>query len=151
MLAGARRELASRYPVYAEFEPVKRKGRRGKSSLSPKRFRRRPPVLLEPDAGGQVSVQDINAEFDSFYLEDPRNPRWFAKPTVAYLWARTAECGDCRAEVPLLKTRWLRKRGDKRVLLVDDASRRSERGGIASWNGTFPRATKTMASLAPEP
>ena len=128
VLAGARRELASRYLVYAEFEPVKRKGRRGKSSLSPKRFRRRPPVLLEPDAGGQVSVQDINAEFDSFYLEDPRNPRWFAKPTVAYLWARTAECGDCRAEVPLLKTRWLRKRGDKRVLL--SMTPREDRSGV---------------------
>ena len=38
VLAGARRELASRYPTYAEFEPVKRKGARGKTSLRPKRF-----------------------------------------------------------------------------------------------------------------
>ena len=128
VLAGARRELGSRYPIYAEFEPVKRKSRRGKPSLPPKRFRRRPPVLLEPDAGGQVSVQDLNAEFDSFYLEDPRNPRWVAKPTVAYLWARTAECGDCRAEIPLLKTRWLRKRGDKRVLLA--MTPREDRSGV---------------------
>ena len=118
VLAGARRELASRYPTYAEFEPVKTKGRRAKISLSPKRFKPRPPVLLEPDAQGQVSAEDLNAEFDSLYLEEPRNPRWIAKPTVAYLWARTAECGDCRAEIPLLKTRWLRKRGDKRVLLA---------------------------------
>ena len=128
VLAGARRELASRYPTYAEFEPVKRKGARGKPSLSPKRFRRRPPVPLEPDAGGQVSVQDLNAEFDSFYLEDPRNPRWVAKPTVAYLWARTAECGDCRAEIPLLKTRWLCRRGDKRVLLA--MTPREDRSGV---------------------
>ena len=73
-------------------------------------------------------MQDLNAEFDSFYLEDPRNPRWIAKPTVAYLWARTAECGDCRAEIPLLKTRWLCRRGDKRVLLA--MAPREDRSGV---------------------
>ena len=118
VLAGARRELASRYPTYAGFEPAKRKGARGKTSLRPKRFTPRPPEFLVPDVHGQVSVQDLNVEFDSLYLEDPRNPRWVAKPTVAYLWARTAECGDCRAEIPLLKTLWLCKRDDKRVLLA---------------------------------
>ena len=128
VLAGARRELASRYPTYAEFEPVKRKGARGKPSLPPKRFKPRPPRLLVPDAHGEVSVQEFNAGFDSFYLEDPRNPRWVAKSVVAYLWARTAECGDCRAEIPLLKTRWLCKRGDKRVLLL--MSPREDRSGV---------------------
>ena len=117
VLAGARRELASYYPIYAEFEPLKRKGRRGKSVLAPKRFKPRPPKLLAPDEQGQVSVDHLNAEYDSLYLEDPRNPRWVAKPTVAYLWARTAECGDCRAEIPLLKTCWLCTRDSKRVLL----------------------------------
>ena len=128
VLARARRELASRYPTYAEFEPVKRKGRRGRPSLPPRRFTPRPPEFLEPDEHGQVSVWDLNAEFDSFYLEDPRNPRWAAKPAVAYLWARTAECGDCRAEIPLLKTCWLCRRGDKRVLLVMTA--REDRSGV---------------------
>ena len=128
VLAGARRELALRYPTYAEFEPVKRKGARGKPSLPPKRFKARPAEFLEPDKNGQVSVRNLNAEFDSFYLEDRRNPRWVAKPTVAYLWARTAQCGDCRAEIPLLKTRWLCKRGDKRVLLV--MMLREDRSGI---------------------
>ena len=74
-----------------------------------------------PGAGrtrGRVSVDDLNAEFDSLYLEEARNPRWIAKPAVAYLWARTAECGNCRAEIPLLKTRWLCKRGPKRILLT---------------------------------
>ena len=118
VLAGARRELASCYPTRAEFEPVKRKGRRGRPSPAPRRFKLRPPKILTPDAQGCVSIEPLNAEFDSLYLEDPRNPRWVAKPTVAYLWARTAECGDCRAEIPLLKTRWLCKRGDKRVLLA---------------------------------
>jgi len=40
------------------------------------------------------------------------------KPTVAYLWARTVECANCRATIPLLKTRWLCKKDDKRVVLT---------------------------------
>lgn len=40
------------------------------------------------------------------------------KPPVAYLWARTVRCKNCRAEVPLLKTRWLCKKDRKRVLLT---------------------------------
>ena len=52
------------------------------------------------------------------YLEDPRNPRWVAKPAVAYLWARTVACKQCRAELPLLKTRWLCRKDRKRVLLT---------------------------------
>ena len=118
VLDGARRELASRYPTYAEFEPEKRRDRRGEPPLPPVRFRPRPPRLLAPDGQGRVSVDDLNAELDSLYLEEARDPRWVAKPTVAYLWARTAECGNCRAEIPLLKTRWLCKRGPKRVLLT---------------------------------
>ena len=118
VLDGARRKLASRYPTYAEFEPKKAKGRGGEPPLPLVRFRPRPPRLLAPDSRGRVSVDDLNAEFDSLYLEEARNPRWVAKPTVAYLWARTAECSNCRAEIPLLKTRWLCKRGSKRILLT---------------------------------
>ena len=44
--------------------------------------------------------------------------RWVAKLTVAYLWARTVTCKNCRATVPLLKTRWLCKKTNKRVLLT---------------------------------
>lgn len=40
------------------------------------------------------------------------------KPTVAYLWARTVTCKNCRATIPLLKTRWLCKKDAKRVLLT---------------------------------
>jgi putative DNA methylase len=40
------------------------------------------------------------------------------KPTVAYLWARTVECANCRATLPLLKTRWLCKKDNNRVLLT---------------------------------
>ena len=120
VLAEARRELAGRYPTYAAFEPVRRKGRgrRGADVRFPeRRFRPRPPRLLEPDADGNVSVAGLNAEFDPAYLENEANPRWVAKPTVAYLWARTIRCANCRAEMPLLKTRWLCKKPGKRVLL----------------------------------
>ncbi|MCY3965606.1 MAG: DUF1156 domain-containing protein [Acidobacteria bacterium] len=120
ILAEARQDLAKRYPTYADFEPVRRKGR-GKRNAAiqfpEKRFRPRPARLLEPDAEGNVSVADLNGEFDSAYLENEANPRWVAKPTVAYLWARTIRCANCRAEMPLLKTRWLCKKPGKRVLL----------------------------------
>ena len=70
---------------------------------------------------GEFSTDALNTEFDSFYLDDEANPRWVAKPTVAYLWARTAACGNCRAEIPLLKTRWLCKKAGKRVRLTMEA------------------------------
>ncbi len=118
VLAGARRELAARYPTYAEFEPVRRKGR-GRTAPQPEaRYRPRPPRRLEPDAEGRVSAASLNAEFDSLYLENDANPRWVAKPAVAYLWARTVRCSNCRAEIPLLKTRWLCRKAKKRVLLT---------------------------------
>src|SRR5262245_64429877 len=60
----------------------------------------------------------INANLSQEYLTDKRNPRWVVKPTVAYLWARTVTCKNCRATVPLLKTRWLCKKDNKRVLLT---------------------------------
>ena len=115
-----RRELAARYPVYAYFEPRQRKGRRRKTGGPPIPFKPRDPRLLEPDAEGRVSAETLNREYDEKYLEDDRNPRWVAKPIVACLWARTAECGGCRAEFPLLKTRWLCKKSSpvKRVLLT---------------------------------
>ena len=65
----------------------------------------------------RAAVNELNGEFDSEYLEDASNPRWVAKPVVAYLWARTATCSDCRGEVPLLKTRWLCRKGKKRAWL----------------------------------
>ena len=43
------------------------------------------------------------------------------KPTVAYLWARTVTCKNCRATIPLLKTRWLCKKDNKRVVLMPRA------------------------------
>ena len=118
VLDRARRELAARYPTYAEFEPARRKGAGRNAPRRTVRYRPRPPRLLEPDADGRVSAAALNAEFDSYYLEDEANPRWVAKPAVAYLWARTIRCRGCRAEIPLLKTRWLCRKASKRVLLT---------------------------------
>ena len=73
---------------------------------------------MELDENGVAQLAPLNARFDDSYLKDPRNPRWVAKPTVAYLWARTVSCKQCRATLPLLKTRWLCKKDNKRVLLT---------------------------------
>ena len=120
VLAEARRRLAGRYPTYAAFQALKPGGRP---------FKPRPPALLAPDAGGNTGVGPLNAEFDAVYLKDRRNPRWVAKPAVAYLWARTVRCKGCRATIPLLKTRWLAKKGAKRVLLAMTPN--AERTGVA--------------------
>ena len=109
VLACVRATLAHRYPTFAEFQALSDDGRP---------FDSRPLVLLEPDASGETNVGPINEGLDAVYLKDPRNPRWVAKPTVAYLWARTVRCKGCRATVPLLKTRWLCKKDNKRVLLA---------------------------------
>ena len=109
VLAEARRRLAGRYPTYAAYRALKPGGRP---------FESRPPALLAPDAEGNTDVGPLNAQLDAVYLKDPRNPRWVATPTVAYLWARTARCKGCRATIPLLKTCWLAKKGAKRVRLT---------------------------------
>lgn len=121
VLTRVRRELAARYPMYADFEPVRRKGRRRAAEPEPKPYRRRTSRLLEPDEDGRATTDELNAQFDAAYLDDDTNPRWVAKPVVAYLWARTAECDGCRAEIPLLKTRWLCKKPGKRARLTMDA------------------------------
>ena len=120
VLDGARRELASHYPTYADFEPVRRKGRRRAGEAKEIPYERRPMQLLEPDRNGAVwpALGRLNGELESDYLVDERKPRWVEKPTVAYLWARTVECAGCRAEIPLLKTRWLCRKSGKRVLLT---------------------------------
>ena len=118
VLARARRELAAYYPTYAAFEP-----------LTPGlEYEPRPMHLLEVDEEGVPQTESLNDEFDNAYLEDPQNPRWVAKPTVAYLWARTVTCKQCRGTLPLLKTRWLCKKERKRVLLTMEPD--AEQSGV---------------------
>ena len=109
VLARVRAALAERYPTYAEFQALAPGGRS---------YEERPLALLTPDERGETAAEPLNVRFDGAYLEDPRNPRWVPKPTVAYLWARTVRCKGCRAALPLLKTRWLCKTENKRVLMT---------------------------------
>ena len=109
VLARVRAALAERYPTYAEFQALAPDGRPHE----------KPPLaLLTPDERGETDAGLLNDGFDAAYLEDPHNPRWVPKPTVAYLWARTVRCKGCRTTLPLLKTRWLCKKENKRILLT---------------------------------
>ncbi len=122
-----RRAVEGRYPTYAEFEP--KKARAGVSGAA-KAYEARARQIVGAGADGRVSADELNAEFERSYLANGANPRWVVKPTVAYLWARTVRCSDCRADVPLLKTRWLCKKERKRVRLVLEGSR-GDAGGLA--------------------
>lgn len=111
VLNQARRDLAKHYPTYADFESVKPGG---------KHFTPRERALVPVKEDGTPDIDSLNAEFamKRDYLDDYTNPRWILKPTVAYLWARIVTCKNCRATVPLLKTRWLCKKDRKRILLT---------------------------------
>ena len=109
VLERARRDLAKYYPTYADFEPLK------KDSIP---YEPQPMRLLKLKSDGAPDVEALNGEFSEDYLSNKGNPRWVAKPAVAYLWARTIKCGSCRAQIPLLKTLWLCKKPNKRVLLT---------------------------------
>lgn len=115
VLQRARRDLAKYYPVYADFEPLK-PGR--------KSYERQPMRLVPLKDDGTPDLGALNADFSEEYLAQKSNPRWVAKPTVAYLWARTVACKNCRTIVPLLKSCWVRKRGKVRVLLTLSADPR---------------------------
>ncbi|MBL0712135.1 MAG: DUF1156 domain-containing protein [Desulfosarcina sp.] len=110
VLNQARKELAQFYPTYANFEPLDLK--------HPNPYEKQPMRLVPLDDVCMPDIDVLNAEFSNEYLKDKRNPRWVSKPTVAYLWARTIKCKNCRATVPLLKTQWLCKKVRKRVLLT---------------------------------
>jgi adenine-specific DNA methylase len=110
VLNKARKELAQFYPTYADFEP--------NDLRYPNPYEKLPMRLVPLKEDGTPDIDALNADFSKEYLAAKRNPRWVAKPTVAYLWARTVKCKNCRATVPLLKTRWLCKKDHKRVLLT---------------------------------
>src|SRR6266704_1586398 len=73
-------------------------------------------------AWGWWVLQQAKADLERFY------PTVDGKPTVAYLWARTVTCKNCRATVPLLKTRWLCKKENKRVVLTMEPN--ADRTGV---------------------
>ncbi|MGH7707439.1 MAG: DUF1156 domain-containing protein [Candidatus Dormibacteria bacterium] len=73
-------------------------------------------------AWGQWVLERARADLASYY------PTIDGKPTVAYLWARTVRCKNCRATIPLLKTRWLCKTDRKAVALT--MTQRTDGSGV---------------------
>jgi adenine-specific DNA methylase len=113
VLNEARKDLTEFYPTYAHFETAEKPAERKSDEL------RRVPTTDD----GKLDMEPLNGAYTDEYLEDDTNPRWVAKPTVAYLWARTVSCKSCRAELPLLKTQWLCRKSrsskpDKRIRLT---------------------------------
>src|SRR5260370_12319078 len=94
-------------------------GEQNNGALQPELFKVQTKVTSVEAAGawnvrawGWWVLQQARADLARFY------PTIDDKPTVAYLWARTVACKNCRATVPLLKTRWLCKKDNKRVVLT---------------------------------
>ena len=74
-------------------------------------------------AWGWWVLQQARKDLERFY------PTIDGKQTVAYLWARTVTCKNCRATIPLLKTRWLCKKENKRIILTMEPN--AEKNGVA--------------------
>jgi putative DNA methylase len=68
--------------------------------------------------GGWVKVQ-AEKELAEFYPKDPDG-----STPIAYLWARTIKCEGpgCGAEVPLVRTLWLAKKGNRAIGLQLEAN-----------------------------
>lgn len=111
VLREARKDLTRFYPTYAEYCALKPYRRGVLDTEEPLK-----PVSV--NEAGEPQIDLLNAGFETDYLANLANPRWVAKPAVAYLWARTVLCKACRATVPLLKTRWLAKKDLNRVVLT---------------------------------
>lgn len=73
-------------------------------------------------AWGLWVLERARRDLERFY------PTVDGKPTVAYLWARTVTCKNCRATIPLLKTLWLCKKDNKRWRL--GIKPRADRTGV---------------------
>jgi putative DNA methylase len=56
-------------------------------------------------------VERARADLEGYY------PSIDGVEPIGYLWARTARCRNCRATIPLLKTRWLARTPKRRTLL----------------------------------
>ena len=119
MLERARRELSQYYPTYADFKPL------AKDKIA---YEHQPMRLVPLKKDGNADIESLNSEFTQEYLDDKRNPRWVSNPTVAYLWARTVTCKNCRATIPLLRTLWLSKKDRNRVLLTLEP--RDDKSGV---------------------
>ena len=83
-------------------------------------------------AWGRWVHQKATADLEQFY------PKIDGKPTVAYLWSRSVKCKNCLATIPLLKTKWLCKKDNKRVLLTMEHSRPDGSGLVFGVQNCVP-------------
>jgi adenine-specific DNA methylase len=88
-------------------------------------------------AWGRWVLEQAKKELAPYY------PVVDGKPTVAYLWARTVTCKNCRATIPLLKTGWLCKKEKKRVILT--MAPNADRTGVVFRVEEIPPPTGTAA------
>jgi adenine-specific DNA methylase len=131
-LAGQRRPLPKFAVESREFMQgfFKGTGVKGKGQLEKNLDAVQRSLFPAPDvdlawhvrAWGWWVLQKARADLERFY------PVVDGKPAVAYLWARTATCKNCRATIPLLKTRWLCKKDSNRVALSMQPN--AERTGV---------------------
>lgn len=73
-------------------------------------------------AWGHWVLERARKDLERFY------PMIDGKATVAYLWARTVTCRNCRATLPLLKTLWLCHKDNKRYRL--ETKKRPDKSGV---------------------
>ncbi|MDP2990442.1 MAG: DUF1156 domain-containing protein [Kiritimatiellota bacterium] len=130
-LAGQTRPLpyfALESPEFmATFWKARGNGRKGRGQ---KEEGTQPSMLEVPEADlswhvrawGYWVLERARRDLERFY------PTVDGKPTVAYLWARTVTCKNCRATLPLLKTLWLCRKDNKRFRLK--LAPRADRSGV---------------------
>jgi putative DNA methylase len=70
------------------------------------------PLAWHVRAWGKWVANKARIEIGALY------PECGGRQPLAYLWARTITCSQCRASIPLIKTRWLCRKEKKRVLLT---------------------------------
>jgi adenine-specific DNA methylase len=71
-------------------------------------------LVEEVRTWGDRIKQGVEKELEMFYPKDPDG-----STPVAYLWARTIQCEgpNCGAEVPLIRSLWLAKKGSRFIAL----------------------------------
>jgi len=119
--------------VESLFAPAGQQVLPGTSDLAFDRSFLEADLAWQVRAWGRWVLARARQDLERFY------PVVGGKPTVAYLWARTVRCRNCRAEIPLLKTRWLAKKEKKRVVL--EMEPKPDRSGVTfSIGANVPQA-----------
>jgi len=102
--------------------PNKGRGRKDEGQQAPMLEPPEADLAWHVRAWGHWVLQRARGDLERFY------PTVDGKPTVAYLWARTVTCKNCRATLPLLKTLWLCRKEKKRFRLA--MKPRADRSGV---------------------